>query len=140
LPPVRLGFYEENAQNLLQRCRVGEFVCGQDNDDQYQHAEGCTEWNGDEWASLDLSQEVETSASLDRHYVWRVRLVIKRPRLVIKRPRLVIKRPRLVIKRPRLVIKRPPHVVEMVDYAGRWLLGTLADEIPARIRLYITSC
>ena len=101
LAPVRLGFYEENAQNLLQRCRIGEFVCGQDNDGQHQHDEGCTEWNEDEWASLDLPQEGETAAALDTQSFWRLRLAIK----------------------------RPPHVVEFVDYAGRWLLGTLADEI-----------
>jgi Heterokaryon incompatibility protein (HET) len=101
LTPIRLGFYEENVQNLLHRCRVGELVCGQDNGDQHQHAEDCTEWNGDEWASLDLPQEVETATALDRQSFWRLRLAIK----------------------------RPPHIVEMVDYAGRWLLGTLADEI-----------
>jgi Heterokaryon incompatibility protein (HET) len=101
LAPVRLGFYEENAQNLLQRCRIGELVCGQDNDGQHRHAEGCTEWNEDEWASLDLPQEGETAAALDTQTFWRLRLAIK----------------------------RPPHIIEMVDYAGRWLLGTLADEI-----------
>jgi hypothetical protein len=35
LAPVRLGFCEENAQNPLQRCRIGELVCSQDNDGQH---------------------------------------------------------------------------------------------------------
>jgi hypothetical protein len=101
LAPVRLGFYEDDIQNLLQRCRVGELVCSQENDGEHQHADSCTEWNRDEWASLDLPQEGETSAALDTQSYWRLRLAIK----------------------------RPPHIAEMVDYAGRWLLGTLADEI-----------
>jgi len=66
----------------------------------HQHDEGCVAWNLDEWALLDLPLAAE-DMPIERHDFWRLRVALK----------------------------RPPHVIEMMDYAGQWLLGSLADEI-----------
>jgi len=103
LAPVRLGFYEESSTTLLQRCRVGEFLCGQaiaDHRRGHQHDECCIAWNLDEWAVLDLPLPTE-DMPIERHDFWRLRIALQ----------------------------RPPHDCEMVDYAGQLLLGSLMDEI-----------
>jgi hypothetical protein len=103
MAPVRLGFYEENLRDLLLRCHVGELICDQRGapyDTNHQHAENCVEWNRTEWAVLDLPPE-EGATPLEEQKFWRLQIARK----------------------------APPHYAEIQDYAGRWLLGSLADEI-----------
>ncbi|KAL5325571.1 hypothetical protein ACEPPN_006699 [Leptodophora sp. 'Broadleaf-Isolate-01'] len=97
--PVKLGFYEESPTSLLQRCHVGDFSCGQNAANHHEHNADCVEWNFEEWAVLDLPWGEEVS--IEEFEFWRLQVAFK----------------------------RPPHLIEMVDYAGQWLLGKLADEI-----------